>query len=57
MFTHTHLNQLKIITTPIFKELPDNFNFELNEIQTVKLNLSCQAVGFFFYFTMVNILL
>ena len=39
MFTHTCSNQLKIITTPIFKQLPDNFNFELNGIQTVKPNL------------------
>ena len=40
-----------------FQKLPDNFNFELNGIQTVKPNLSCQAVGFHFYFTIVNMLL
>ena len=39
-----------------FQKLPDNFNFELNGIQTVKPNLSCQAVGFHFYFTIVNML-
>ena len=39
-----------------FQKLPDNFNFELNGIQTVKPNLSCQAVCFHFYFTIVNML-
>ena len=39
-----------------FQKSPDNFNFELNGIQTVKPNLSCQPVGFYFYFTIVNML-
>ena len=51
------LNSIKDNNDTNFQKLPDNFNFELNGIQTVKPNLSCQAVGFHFYFKIVNMLL
>ena len=50
------INSIKDNNDTNFQKLPDNFNFELNGIQTVKPNLSCQAVGFHFYFTIVNML-
>ena len=50
------INSIKDNNDTNFQKLPDNFNFELNGIQTVKPNLSCQAVGFNFYFTIVNML-
>ena len=44
------LNSIKDNNDTKFQKSPDNFNFELNGIQTVKPNLSCQAVSFLLLF-------